>query len=62
MTAPEQYVTADSVTQYRRLLRYVWPYKWIFLTAIAGMAVLSGTSAGFAALMKPLVDHGLVAR
>jgi subfamily B ATP-binding cassette protein MsbA len=55
-------VAAGTVTQYRRLLRYVWPYKWIFLAAIAGMAILSATSAGFAALMKPLVDNGLVAR
>jgi len=62
VTAPEPYVAADSVTRYRRLLRYVWPYKWIFLAAIAGMAILSATSAGFAALMKPLVDNGLVAR
>jgi len=62
VTAPEPSVSADSVTQYRRLLRYVWPYKWIFLTAIAGMAILSATSAGFAALIKPLVDSGLVAR
>ena len=62
MTAHEPYVAAGTVTQYRRLLRYVWPYKWIFLAAIAGMAILSATSAGFAALMKPLVDNGLVAR
>ncbi|HLF22599.1 MAG TPA: ABC transporter transmembrane domain-containing protein, partial [Burkholderiales bacterium] len=55
-------MAAGTVTQYRRLLRYVWPYKWIFLAAIAGMAILSATSAGFAALMKPLVDNGLVAR
>ncbi len=62
MTAPEPHAAADTITQYRRLLRYVWPYKWIFLTAIAGMAILSATSAGFAALMKPLVDDGLVDR
>jgi subfamily B ATP-binding cassette protein MsbA len=62
VTATEPPITADTVTPYRRLLRYVWPYKWIFLTAIAGMAILSATSAGFAWLMKPLVDNGLVAR
>ena len=47
---------------YRRLLTYAWPYKWVFLVAIVGMVILSATSAGFAALMKPLVDKGLVAR
>jgi ATP-binding cassette, subfamily B, bacterial MsbA len=47
---------------YRRLLRYTWRYKWIFGLAIAGMVVLSLTSAAFSALMRPLVDEGLVAR
>jgi hypothetical protein len=34
----------------------------VFVGAIIGMAVLSSTSTGLAALMKPLVDQGLVAR
>jgi ATP-binding cassette, subfamily B, bacterial MsbA len=62
VTAPEQEVGADSVTLYRRLLIYAWPYKWIFLVAVVGMIILSATSASFAALMKPLFDRGLVAR
>jgi subfamily B ATP-binding cassette protein MsbA len=45
---------------YRRLLGYAWPYRWIFLLAVLGMAVTSATEAGFAALMKPLVDGGFV--
>jgi ATP-binding cassette, subfamily B, bacterial MsbA len=62
VTAPEQEVGAGAVTQYRRLLAYSWPYKWIFLIAVGGMIILSATSASFAALMKPLFDRGLVAR
>jgi subfamily B ATP-binding cassette protein MsbA len=47
---------------YRRLLTYAWPYRWVFLAAIAGMVVFSSTAGAFAALMKPLFDEGLVAR
>ena len=54
--------TADSARLYRRLLAYAWPYKWIFLLAIVGMAILSATSTTFAALIKPLVDDGFVDR
>jgi len=49
-----------SARLYRRLLGYAWPYKWIFLVAVLGMAVTSATEAGFAWLMKPLVDSGFV--
>jgi len=52
----------DSLMLYRRLLRYAWPYRWRYLVAIAGMLVLASTAAGFAALMKPLVDQGFVDR
>lgn len=47
---------------YRRLLGFAWPYKWKFLVAVIGMALLALTSASFAALMKPLVDHGFVGK
>lgn len=47
---------------YRRILKYAIPYKWVALAAIGGMLILSATSASFSALMKPLVDQGLVAR
>jgi len=49
-----------SFALYRRLLVYAWPYRVVFLAAIIGMAVTSATEAGFAALMKPLVDGGFV--
>ncbi len=51
-----------DIQLYRRLLGYAWPYKWAFALSIVGMVILSATTAGFAALMKPLVDEGLVQR
>lgn len=51
---------SGSLKLYRRLLRYAWPYKLVFLAALLGMIVMSGTGAAFAALMRPLVDQGLV--
>ena len=52
----------EDLKLYRRLLNYALPYKWVFAAAILGMVILSATTAGFAALMKPLVDEGLVQR
>lgn len=54
--------TPDKLRLYRRLLVYAWPYKWIFMVAVAGMIVMSATAAGFTALMKPLMDQGFVER
>jgi subfamily B ATP-binding cassette protein MsbA len=51
-----------SLGLYRRLLTYAWPYKSMFVFAVIGGIVLSATSAGFAALMKPLMDQGFVAK
>ena len=52
--------SGDSLRLYRRLLTYAWPYRWVFLISVAGMVLFSLTAAGFAALMKPLVDDGFV--
>jgi len=55
--------TADlqsTLRLYRRLMAYVWPYKWVFLASILGMAVVSVTEGGFAWIMKPLIDGGFV--
>jgi subfamily B ATP-binding cassette protein MsbA len=54
--------SGDSLPLYRRLLRYAWPYRGMFVVAVFGMVLLSATAAGFAALMKPLVDEGFVGR
>lgn len=56
-------MSAESSTAvYRRLLRYVAPYWAMFIVAVVGMTVDAGTQAGFAWLMKPMLDGGLVAR
>jgi ATP-binding cassette, subfamily B, bacterial MsbA len=49
-----------SLPLYRRLLTYAWPYKWAFVLSAIGMVLFSLAGAGFAALMKPLVDEGFV--
>jgi len=50
----------STLRLYRRLMAYVWPYKWVFLASILGMAVVSVTEGGFAWIMKPLIDGGFV--
>ena len=50
----------DGVKVYRRLLAYVAPYWKFFMLAIAGMVVYAATDAGFAAVMKPMMDSSFV--
>ena len=50
----------SALRLYKRLMAYVWPYKWVFLASIFGMAVVSATEGGFAWIMKPLIDGGFV--
>jgi ATP-binding cassette, subfamily B, bacterial MsbA len=50
----------STLRLYRRLMAYVWPYKWVFLVSVLGMAVVSATEGGFAWIMKPLIDGGFV--
>ncbi len=53
--------TQPTATEtYRRLLGYVVPFKRQFIIAIAGMIGYAITEAGFAALMKPLLDGSFV--
>lgn len=47
---------------YRRLLRYVWPYRVAFVGAIVGLTIGSSTEPIFAALMRPLLNGGFVAK
>ncbi len=58
-------LSADSQRDwrlYRRLFEYAWPHKGVFMLSVLGAVMLSATAAGFAALMKPLMDEGFVAR
>ncbi|MGD8594322.1 MAG: lipid A export permease/ATP-binding protein MsbA [Gammaproteobacteria bacterium] len=41
---------------YRRLLKYILPYKIGFVAAVFGMVIVATTETGFAALMKPMLD------
>lgn len=53
---------ADDFRLYRRLLGYAWRHRWAFPIALLGMALMALTAAGFAAVMKPLVDEGFIQR
>ena len=47
---------------YRRLWRYVLPYKLIGIVAIVAMAATAAVEATMVWLVEPLMDEGLVAR
>jgi subfamily B ATP-binding cassette protein MsbA len=53
---------ADDFRLYRRLLGYAWRYRWAFPIALLGMVLMAASAAGFAAVMKPLVDEGFIQR
>ncbi|MBO68485.1 MAG: lipid ABC transporter permease/ATP-binding protein [Acidiferrobacteraceae bacterium] len=47
---------------YKRLLKYVLPYRWVFILGLLGMIVVAISEASFAALLKPIMDGGFVDR
>ncbi len=53
---------SDGAVLFRRLLGYAQPYRWQLALAILSMAVYAGSSTGFAALMKPMLDGSFVNR
>ncbi len=53
---------ADTATIYRRLWRYVMPYKLVGAIAVIGMASTALIEAGLVYLLEPLMDQALVAR
>ncbi|HQT25646.1 MAG TPA: lipid A export permease/ATP-binding protein MsbA, partial [Burkholderiales bacterium] len=50
----------DSLTLYRRLMKYVMPHWKIFLLSVLCMAVVAATEPALPALMKPMLDTGFV--
>ena len=50
----------SALTTYKRLLGYAWPYRWVFLAGVVGMFLGATAEAGFAALLKPLMDEAFV--
>ncbi|OZA08186.1 MAG: hypothetical protein B7X97_07205, partial [Methylotenera sp. 17-45-7] len=41
---------------YLRLFRYAWKYKYVFMTSIFALVVLSVSNTGFLALIKEVTD------
>ena len=54
--------TVSSRELYLRLLRYVAPYRHVFLVAILGAILVALTQAALPAIMKPLFDGVFVER
>lgn len=50
----------SGASTYKRLLRYVVPYRRQFIIAILGMIGYAVTDTAFAALMKPMLDGSFV--
>jgi len=55
-------VKSDTGVLYKRLLRYAWPYRGAFFWAVVAMVIGSATEPAFAALMRPLLNGGFVAK
>jgi len=45
---------------YMRLLRNAWRYKYVFVTSIISLIILSASNTGFLALIKQVTDEGFV--
>ncbi len=52
----------DTAIVYRRLWRYVTPYKLVGAIAVVGMAATAAIEASLVYLLEPLMDQALVAR
>ena len=52
--------TLSTKALYLRLLRYVWPYRWMFLVSVLALVIGAATDTSFAALMKWMVDGTFV--
>jgi len=58
---PEQSLDLLPATQaYRRLLKYAYPYWTGFTVAVIGMVIVASSEAGFAAMMRPMLDGSFV--
>ena len=53
---------SDTATVYRRLWRYVTPYKLVGAVAVVGMAATALIEASLVYLLEPLMDQTLVAK
>lgn len=62
MSANKQTTEQTGTELYKRLLRYVKPYKKVFAVAIVGMLMVAAGETSFIALLKPIMDEGFVNR
>lgn len=51
---------SNAKVLYLRLFRYAWRYKYVFVTSILSLVVLSASNTGFLALIKQITDEGFV--
>ena len=56
----EQAAPVKGADTYKRLLRYVVPYRKQFIIAVLGMVGYAFTDTAFAALMRPMLDGSFV--
>ncbi|OGT42830.1 MAG: lipid A export permease/ATP-binding protein MsbA [Gammaproteobacteria bacterium RIFCSPHIGHO2_12_FULL_40_19] len=54
--------TNTGLDTYKRLLQYAKPYWMLFVLGAIGTIILSLSDAGFAWLVKPIINHGFVKR
>ncbi|MDR0250289.1 MAG: lipid A export permease/ATP-binding protein MsbA [Burkholderiales bacterium] len=59
---PPKKITAGSWMLYKRLLKYLRGYWKVFAVSLLAMTIAAATEPAFVALMKPLVDGGLVGK
>ncbi len=52
----------QNIDLYKRLVSYVFAYKWVFVLGIVLVILFSVTTPGVAMLMKPLLDGSFVER
>ncbi len=57
---PSFTLPVQSAALYRRLLRYVVPYRWEFVAAIVAMVITAATEPLLPALLKPMLDMSFV--
>jgi len=61
-SSPTETRGSDTATVYRRLWRYVTPYKLVGAIAVVGMAATALIEASLVYLLEPLMDQTLVAK
>lgn len=56
----KQKSTVSHQHVYKKLLSYVWPYRWAFILALLGNILYAVVDAAFIKLFEPLLNKGFV--